>query len=98
MSICPEKRRLTLNTWNAQAEIISKTEGNTAQVEQAVFVREFVMDRVDVVVVVDSNEAAKSCVTQPNIKRKGSANWKKKGQQISYSILSWQPKSKKQSD
>ena len=63
MSISHEKRRLTLDAWKAQTEVISETIGNTTRAEQAVFVREFVMDRVEVVVVVDSSEAAKSCVT-----------------------------------
>ena len=62
MSIGHEKRRLTLDAWKAQAKIVSETIGNTTQAEQSLFMREFVMDRVDVVVVVYSNEAAKSCV------------------------------------
>ena len=62
MSIGHEKRRLTLDAWKAQADVISETIGNTTRAEKAVFMREFVMDRVDVVVVVYPSEAAKSCV------------------------------------
>jgi len=62
MSVCYEKWRLTLDAWKAQAEVISKTIGNSAQAEHAVSMREFIMNRVDIVVIVYSNDAAESCV------------------------------------
>ena len=62
MSIGHEKRRLTLDAWKAKAEVISETIRNTTCAEQAVFMREFVMDRVDVIVVVYSDKVAESRV------------------------------------
>ena len=62
MSVGYEKWRLTLGAWKAQAEVVSKTIGNSTQAEHAVSMREFTMNRIDIVVVVYSEEAAESCV------------------------------------
>ena len=58
MPVCHEERRLTLDSWKARAEVISKTIGNTTRAEHAVLMREFAVNRVDVIVVIYSNEAA----------------------------------------
>jgi hypothetical protein len=98
MAVCPEKRQLTLESWKAQTEVVGETIGDTTRVKHPVFMREFAVNRVDVIVIIYSNEAAESCVAQPNIKRKGNAKWKKEDQKISYSILFWYLESKKQCD
>jgi len=62
MTICSEKRRLTLEAWKAKTEVVGETIGDTERPEHAVFMCEFAVNRVDIVVVVYSNEAAESCV------------------------------------
>src|SRR5262245_4741582 len=62
MSVGHEKWRLTLHAWKTQAEVISKTIRNSTQAKHAVSMREFIVNRVDIVAVVKSDEAAESCV------------------------------------
>ncbi|HEY3038578.1 MAG TPA: hypothetical protein VGJ66_07560 [Pyrinomonadaceae bacterium] len=62
MAVCPEKRQLTLESWKAQTEVVGETIGDTTRVKHPVFMREFAVNRVDVIVIIYSNEAAESCV------------------------------------
>ena len=62
MAVCGHKRSLALKGRKAHAEVVSETVGNPARAEYAKFVRELAMNRVDVVVEVDSCQGAESCV------------------------------------
>ena len=62
MAISLKERLVALERGKTQAKVVSETIGDTTRVKNAIFVGKVAMDRVDVIVIVYSNEAAESCV------------------------------------